>query len=311
MINIRWDPVIALLQEQRFADAIVRLDAVSHGDPTDVEAYLLRAVAQMQLGLTKLAEANLWRALVIDPHAGGIRAALGDRFIQDLVAHDDLPNFELNSGERQTSPQLAMIRRDHSARYEFAARWLRQHLQHPQDATGFDLFCGNGYGARILADRCGARIIGIDGSAPAIALAETAYGGHRVVFRQACFPFELSEKSTDFAVCFESIEHVEDCDDFLRKVGQATTGPILLSFPLETGLPFEVNRDLFRFHTRHFTADEMAEKLLRLTGRRVTETRGQIVYHVHDGRMSGLLDPSQMELSRLRDDSQFGLVIAV
>ncbi|MGP9810778.1 methyltransferase domain-containing protein [Rhodopseudomonas sp. NSM] len=307
----RWDTIISLLQEQRFADAIAHLDAVSLSNPIDVDAYLLRAVAQKQLGLTKDAEIELWRALVIDPSAAGVRAALSDLFVQDPTLPGHPHDFELDSGERQTSPQIEMIRRDHSARYEFAAHWLRGHLQLPRDATGLDLFCGNGYGARILADRCGARIVGIDGSAPAVAVAETAYGGHRVVFRQACFPFELTRNAADFAVCFESVEHVEDCDDFLRQVGAATHGPILLSFPLEKGLPFAINRDLFRFHFRHFNADEMAEKLLRLTGRRVTEMRGQTVYRVENGRMSGLLHPSQMELTRLRDDSQFGIVIAV
>ncbi|ABD07490.1 hypothetical protein RPB_2788 [Rhodopseudomonas palustris HaA2] len=310
-MNERWDTIISLLQEQSFADAMASLDAISHDDPIDVDAYLLRAVAQKQLGLTKDAEIELWRALVVDPCAAGVRAALGDLFVEDLTQPGHPHDFQLDSGERQTSPQIDMIRRDHSARYEFAAHWLRAHLQPPRDTTGLDMFCGNGYGARILADRCGARIVGIDGSAPAVALAETAYGGHRVVFRQACFPFELTRNAADFAVCFESLEHVEDCDDFLRQVGAATRGPILLSFPLESGLPFAVNRDLFRFHFRHFKADEIAERLLRLTGRRVIEMRGQIVYRIEKGRMSGLLDPSQMELTRLEDDSQFGIVIAI
>jgi SAM-dependent methyltransferase len=305
-----WDPVISLLEEQRFEDVVAHLDTALCDDPTNVEAFLLRSVAKLSLGLTRNAEADLWRALVVDPTAQGARTALGDLFVQDLTRPDEGRDLTLESGERQIGRAIKDIRRDHSARYEFAAHWLGRNLKLAQESTGLDMFCGNGYGARILADRCGARIVGVDGSAPAVALAEETYGDHRVVFRQAYFPFKLAPASADFAVCFESIEHVDDCDEFLRQVGAATTGPIILSFPLETGLPFTLNKDRFRFHVRHFSINEMAEKLLRLTGRHIVETRGQTVYHLKDGRLAGLRDRSRMELSRLNDESQFALVIA-
>jgi SAM-dependent methyltransferase len=316
-----WDSVITLLQEQRYQDVVADLDAALRDDPTNVEAFLLRSVAKSSLekssleksslGLTRNAEADLWRALVVDPAAQGVRSAMGDLFVQDLTLPNEGRDFALESGERQIGHAISEIRRDHSARYEFAAHWLGRNLESAQDSTGLDLFCGNGYGARILADRCGARIVGVDGSAPAVAFAEHTFGDHRVLFRHAYFPFRLAPASADFAVCFESIEHVDDCDEFLRQVGAATAGPILLSFPLETSLPFALNKDRFRFHVRHFSIDEMADKLLHLTGRRIVETRGQTVYHLKDGLLAGLLDLSRMELSRLSNESQFALVIAV
>jgi SAM-dependent methyltransferase len=306
-----WASVISLLEEQRFTDVVTHLDATLHDQPTNIEALLLRSVARANIGLTQEAEADLWRALVVDPRAAGARTALGDRFVQNPTARREDHDLSLESGERQTAPVVDAVRRDHTARYEFAARWLGQHFTPAHAVTGLDLFCGNGYGAKIIADRCGARIIGVDGSAPAVALAETSYGDHRVVFTQAYFPFELAAASADFAVCFESIEHVADCDQLLRQVGTATTGPILLSFPLESGLPFALNKTSFRFHVRHFTIEEIEEKLSNLTGRRVVEIRGQRVYRLEAGRLAGPLAPAQMELSRLNDESQFAIVVAV
>lgn len=306
-----WGSILALLEEQRFTDVAARLDATLRSDPANIEALLLRAIARAIIGLTREAEADLWRALVVDPGAAGVRAALADRFVQRPTAQREDHDLSLDSGERQTGHIVDAIRRDHTARYEFAARWLGHHFAPAHATTGLDLFCGNGYGAKIIADRCGARVLGIDGSGPAVALAEKFYGDHRVVFTQAYFPFDLAAASADFAVCFESIEHVADCDEFLRQVGKASTGPILLSCPLESGLPFDINRSSFRFHVRHFLIDEIAQKLTDLTGRRIVEMRGQRVYRLEAGRLAGLLAPEQMELSRLKDDSQFAIVVAV
>jgi SAM-dependent methyltransferase len=311
MTSKNWDSVISLLQERQFADAIACLDTELRNEPTNVDAFLLRSIAKSQIGLTQDAETDLWRALVVDPSAKGARSALADLFLKDMTAADEAHDFALDSGERQTEADIEAIRRDHSSRYEFAAHWLNGHLDPAHDATGLDLFCGNGYGSRILADLSGARIVGVDGSAAAVAMAETTYGDHRVVFRQALFPFVLTPRAVDFAVCFESVEHVEDCDELLRQVGAATSGPIFLSFPLESGLPFAINKDLFRFHVRHFTMDEMADKLLRLTGRRIVKACGQTVYRLSDRRLADLPNPSRKELSPLNDASQFAVVVAV
>ncbi|MFB6418391.1 MULTISPECIES: class I SAM-dependent methyltransferase [Bradyrhizobium] len=306
-----WSSVLSLLEEQRFTDVVAHLDATLRSQPTNIEALLLRSIARASIGLTQEAEADLWRALVVNPAAPGVRTALGDRFVRNPAAQLDGHDLSLDSGERQTAHEVGAVRRDHTARYEFAARWLGRHLTVPQAASGLDLFCGNGYGARIIADRCGARVIGIDGSAPAVTLAERSYGDHRVVFTQAYFPFELAAASADFAVCFESIEHVTECDEFLRQAGKATAGPILLSCPLESGLPFALHKSSFRFHVRHFTIEEIEDKLWRLAGRRIAEIRGQMVYRLEAGRLAGLLAPAQMELSRLNGDSQFAIVAAV
>src|SRR5262249_37258600 len=124
-----WDSVITLLQQQRFEDVVADLDAALCDDPANVEAFLLRSVAKSSLGLTRNAEADLWRALVVDPKAQGVRSAMGDLFVQDLTLAEEGRDFALESGERQIGHVISEIRRDHSARYEFAAHWLGRNLK--------------------------------------------------------------------------------------------------------------------------------------------------------------------------------------
>jgi SAM-dependent methyltransferase len=310
MTGSKWHTVLESLDRGDFAAAERDIEQALAGAPLDSDAMMLRGVVKASQGRDAEAEADLWRSLAITPDLAGARAALGDLVVRDLTHPDPGRDFSLSSGERQTASRLEGIRRDHLCRYEFAALWLRDHLAPAHRVTGIDVFCGNGYGSRLLADRAGCRMIGLDGSAQAVAQAHQAYADHRVVFRQACFPFDLAPRAFAFAVSFESVEHVTDHDAFLSTLDQTARGPILLSFPLETTLRFDLNADLFSYHVRHFTLDEMAEKLARLCRRRITAVRGQTVYHLREGRVTGTVPAERMELTALLPDSQFAVIVA-
>ena len=305
-----FQDVLALMEEERLPDAAARLDAILAATPLNAEAHMLRAVVTAQRGDRAAAVRDLWRALAIAPDLAGARAALGDLHVEDLDPVPEARDFALDSGERQVATRIEEIRADHRARYVFAARFLRDQAAPTHEKTGLDVFTGNGYGARLVAGRAGCRMIGLDGSADAVAQAEAAYGSHRVVFRQAYFPFGLPADSVDFAIAFESVEHVEDADGFLATIGAASRGPILLSFPLETGLPFAANRDLFRYHVRHFTLPEIADRLEARCGRRIVTAQGQKAYRLQQGRLAGLLPASEMTLAPVEPDSQFAVVAA-
>ena len=79
----------------------------------------------------------------------------------------------MKEGERQVAPTLDGIRRDHVARYEFAARVL------PTPSRVIDFACGVGYGTRILGD-AGHQALGFDVDKEAIAYARKHYAGHEV-----------------------------------------------------------------------------------------------------------------------------------
>jgi 2-polyprenyl-3-methyl-5-hydroxy-6-metoxy-1,4-benzoquinol methylase len=306
------------------ADAILTraIEQLSHGDtlgaeatllgglvdmPTESRFYLVQGVAAREAGRLSDGVTGFWRALAADPNLAGARAALVDTVVTKETPTD--LDFSLNSGERQVADTVAAIRADHRARYALAARWLRHHIDSPRLRVGLDVFCRNGYGSRMIADLAGARMMGLDGSAEAVAQATTKFGSHRVVYGHSVFPFTLAPNLFDFATCFESIEHVDDPAELLHQLSVATNGPFIVSVPLETGLPFAVNCDLFKHHVRHFTLSEM-QNLLAKTGRVIAGEWGQVVYKKSRDRVNGFVPEHEMGVRPLDADSQFLIVVA-
>ncbi len=310
MLKSQWDFIIGLLQSKTLLQARKEAECVLAQDPLDPEALLISAAIARELGDDDEAVSRLWAALMIEPALPVLRNTLLSIFIQECTTPPVTRDFSLQSGERQTSANLAGIRVDHRCRYEFAASWVRDNIAGAASKTGVDLFSGNGYGSAIMAHGAGCRMIGVDGSADAVALAEQAYGTHRVLFKNAYFPFGLLANKFDFAVCYESIEHVAEPDKFLAVVDAATQGPIFLSFPLEDTLPFAVNADLFKYHTQHFTVADMENRLMTLCGRRITQAYGQVVYQTTQSRLDGYIPEEDMILTDLNATSQFAIVVA-
>jgi hypothetical protein len=166
----------------------------------------------------------------------------------------------MQEGERQVAPTLNGIRRDHVARYEWAARRL------PFASRVVDLACGVGYGSRILAE-AGHEVAAIDRDAEAIAYARAHYRHERVCF--SVRDGEAYVRPADVAVCFETIEHIADPAPLLRALREAA--PLLIaSVPNEYVFPYCG----YKFHHRHYTPGQFAH-LLAACGWEVTEWHGQ------------------------------------
>lgn len=279
--------------------------------PTDSRFHLMSAVLAQAQGHHADGFAHLWRALAAAPAVAMNRSELIRAVVQDNTdpSHTE-KDFSLLSGERQVAEQVHLIRADHRVRYAFAARWVRQHLSRSHACSGLDAFCGNGYGSRMMSDLAGVRMVGLDGSADAVALAEKAYGSHRTVFGHALFPFALNGPLFDFAISFESIEHVDDPEGLLQQLAKATEGPFIVSVPTETGLPFDQHGHRFEHHVRHFTRDEAVAMLARAGRPVITAEFGQQVYRIEGGQMVGLLPESQMGLRPFDPDCQFCILVA-
>lgn len=159
----------------------------------------------------------------------------------------------LHSGERQVAPVLDGIRRDHRARYEFAAAQL------PFAARVIDVACGVGYGARILAD-AGHTVVAVDRDAEAIAYAREHYDSPEISYLQADLEALTVTLDYDAAVCFETIEHLADPLPLLRQLSRHAA-ILIASVPNEHGFPYRGQA----FHHRHYTAGEFAA-LLRQGG---------------------------------------------
>lgn len=173
----------------------------------------------------------------------------------------------MKHGERQVSPTIDGIRKDHVARYQFVANRLAK------GSRVVDFACGIGYGTRTMAV-AGAIAHGFDIDAEAIEYAKQHYIWHNTEFAVAdgASPGELEKY--DAAVCFETIEHIEDPRPLLKALHAAA--PLLYcSVPNEDVMPFEPEPGITTaYHFRHYTKYEFAA-LLRECGWLVNEWHGQ------------------------------------
>jgi SAM-dependent methyltransferase len=171
----------------------------------------------------------------------------------------------MNPGERQVAPTIAGIRRDHVARYEWAARRI------PSGARVIDVACGVGYGTRILAE-AGLYGAGFDISDEALAYAAKNYCHENVHYHRmdAGAPNIDLLGHADAAVCFETIEHLEDPLPLLKAL-HACAEVLYASVPDEDGFPYRNHK----FHFRHYTRAQF-QALLEAAGWQVLEWFGQL-----------------------------------
>lgn len=182
----------------------------------------------------------------------------------------------MQHGERQVAPVLDGIRRDHRARYEWAARTLAA------GSRVLDVGCGVGYGAFILAE-AGHTVVALDRDAEAIEYARTHYAHANIVYRcaDAADMAGCGDGAFDTVTCFETIEHLQDPLPMLRAA--RTAAPVLLaSVPNEKYFPFAGHK----FHFRHYTRHQF-ERLLRSAGFFILDTLGQHDTESEVGPMPG------------------------
>lgn len=186
----------------------------------------------------------------------------------------------MKEGERQVSPTLEGIRRDHVARYEWAAKKI------PTGSKVIDFACGIGYGTQLLA-KAGCEATGYDIDREALHYARKHYSHARAEFvqRDGDAPGDLPESAV--AISFETIEHLRDPRPLLKALRAAA--PLLLaSVPNEDEFPHGGN---IAYHHRHYTRGQF-EALLNECGWGVTEWHGQQgpeseveQYHLVNARM--------------------------
>jgi len=169
----------------------------------------------------------------------------------------------MQDGERQVAPTLDGIRRDHVARYEWAAKLL------PPKSRIIDFACGVGYGCSVLAD-AGHDVIGYDIDAEALRYAQKHYfvpNGTTFICENGNTPGRLPACTA--AISFETIEHLEDPRPLLKALREAAQ-VLLASVPNEAVFPWRG----YAFHERHYTQTEFAA-LLAECGWEVTKWHGQ------------------------------------
>jgi len=167
-----------------------------------------------------------------------------------------------DTGERQVAKTVDGIRKDHRARYEWAAKRL--------SGTVIDIGCGVGYGSRVLADS-GCQVYAFDKSPAAIDFAGKNYGTAGITFEVADVSTLQTLPDIDGAVCFELIEHLEDPRPMLKALRKSAK-TLLVSVPNEETIPWRYGT--YDYHHRHYTRREI-EILLAECGWKVDEWFGQ------------------------------------
>ncbi len=192
------------------------------------------------------------------PMAARLRSEFGGRcaILTLYVDRDDESDGPVlsSTGERQTGRTIEEIELGHRARYY----WALQHLS--AGSVVLDAACGNGYGSRILSEGDNS-VFGIDISTEAIEFARHHYSGKNTIFNigavdQSGVLESLVCMATPFdaVVSFETIEHLEYPEVFLRDVfGLLGPGGILLcSTPNADAMSIEEAP----YHRRHFSGAE-------------------------------------------------------
>lgn len=172
-------------------------------------------------------------------------------------------------GERQVEHELDKIRRDHVARYEFAAKVF------PKESLIIDFACGVGYGSNIMAT-AGHKVIAVDKCEEALAYGNEHWSHERVQFAQGDAETLTGGSIGEFdaAVCFETVEHVLDPKPLLESL-RASANVLLVSVPNEEVMPWQIDANhTTAFHYRHYTPAQF-EELLNATGWKVVEWYGQ------------------------------------
>jgi ubiquinone/menaquinone biosynthesis C-methylase UbiE len=145
--------------------------------------------------------------------------------LKNITLIEDLPF----TGERFTAaaPLLnTQIYHEHLHRYLFAAQCVR-------GLAVLDIACGEGYGSALLAASA-VSVVGVDVSAETIAHAERKYRLANLRFLAGeCRSIPVKAQSIDVVVSFETIEHLEEHEVFMRDIRRVLKpgGLLIISSP--------------------------------------------------------------------------------
>jgi len=120
-----------------------------------------------------------------------------------------------------------LIYAEHMARYFFAGQFVAA-------KNVLDVASGSGYGARYLSNKGAAKVVGVDNSREAVKYSQEKYqtsGIEFILADAAKLPFE--DDIFDIVVSFETIEHLDDQEKFLREIKRVLKkdGLLIISTP--------------------------------------------------------------------------------
>lgn len=131
-------------------------------------------------------------------------------------------------------------------------------LEHvPRGARVLDIACGTGYGAQLMTQERGARVIGVDISPETIDYANDKYGDIAEFRLGNAEVIPLEDDAVDLAVSIGTIEHIDDDDAFVKELSRVLRpgGQAIIYTPQS-----RVGRiPIWHWHAREYSADWLKE----------------------------------------------------
>lgn len=189
------------------------------------------------------------------------------------------------------------MKAEHIGRYLFAADYFEK----IGARKIVDIACAEGYGTKILTGR-GFTVCGADISSDYIEVAKRRCQGLFFVVDLETQPLPAAFEPSDGAVCFETIEHLEDGNVLLSKLHDCLNsgGTLLLSFPNSAFEKFDENGINYDpFHLRVYTREGMKD-MVEKNGFVLKEEYGQSLCNLlyvaeSSARRAGLLTQKEID----------------
>ncbi len=144
---------------------------------------------------------------------------------------------------------------EHVARYAFAGQFV-------EGKAVLDIACGDGYGASYLMNKGAKKVVGGDYSEEAIEYARRHYQKDGLNFlRLDAQEMPFANNSFDVVVSFETIEHLERYEDFLKGCRRVLKddGIFICGTPnIKAGFGYK-----YPFHFKEFSLEEFNELIAR------------------------------------------------
>ncbi|MFK7883161.1 MAG: glycoside hydrolase family 99-like domain-containing protein [Phycisphaerales bacterium] len=190
----------------------------------------------------------------------------GDNWIE-RVRPVNMPDLSAFLGERYLTGITGEIEAEHVHRYLFAAGLCAR-----KDVL--DIACGEGYGSALIG-QVAASVVGVDIDAQTIEQARDSYGSDSIEFETgSCQEIPYKRDSFDVVVSFETIEHIEEQENFLREIKRVLRpGGLLICSTPDTGV-YKAGQEPNPYHKREMSRDEFVKLLeKRFTGVRICGQR--------------------------------------
>ena len=175
-------------------------------------------------------------------------------------------NFELTvpragielpfTGERFTFAVSGPIEHEHTHRYFFALDLCR-------DKDVLDVASGEGYGSALLG-QVAHSVIGVDVDADSVAHANRHYARERVSFRRGTVTeLPLDTGSVDVVVSFETLEHVDAHETFVKEIKRVLRSGGLLVMSSPDRVVYSPEGPHNPFHLRELDKAEFVDLVAR------------------------------------------------